>query len=248
MHGDVVADPVGPDGTDPERRRKFYGRRKGRKLRPNQQALIDDLLPRLTVALPTGGLLDPRTLFDRPVEQVWLELGFGGGEHLAAQAAVHPEIGFIGCEVFLNGIAGLLGHLQHNRRQVPGPENVRIYPEDANDLLAVLPDACLDRFFLLFPDPWPKPRHARRRFVNPANLDLLARLLKPGAELRIGSDDPTYIGWALAHASNHPAFSWLAEGPSDWCRRPDDWPPSRYEQKAIRQGRPPAYFRFRRRS
>jgi len=247
MQSNSVADPAGPDGTDPDRRRKFYGRRKGRKLRPNQQALIDDVLPILTLALPAGGrLLDPRALFGRPVEQIWLELGFGGGEHLAAQAAAHPGVGFIGCEVFLNGIASLLGHLQRHRLAAPDTGNVRIYPEDASDLLAVLPDACLDRFFLLFPDPWPKPRHARRRFVNPANLDLLARLLKPGAELRIGSDDPTYIGWALAHASNHPAFSWLADGPADWRERPSDWPPSRYEQKAIRQGRQPAYFRFRR--
>lgn len=238
-HG--VADPDMPDGTDPDRRRKFYGRRKGRKLRINQQALIDDVLPRLTVTLPGGGTLDPRRLFDRPMRQIWLELGFGGGEHLAAQAAAHPDTGIIGCEVFLNGIAGLLGHLQEH-----DADNVRIYPEDARDLLALLPDACLDRFFLLFPDPWPKLRHARRRFVNRDNLDLLARLLKPGAELRIGSDDPTYIGWALAHASDHPAFIWLAEGPSDWLQRPADWPPSRYEQKAIRQGRQPAYFRFRR--
>jgi tRNA (guanine-N7-)-methyltransferase len=232
----------------PDRRRKFYGRRKGRKLRSNQQVLIEELLPQLQVALPeAGGKLDPQSLFKRPMQAIWLELGFGGGEHLAAQAAAHPDVGFIGCEVFLNGIAGLLGHLQQNERHGRPADNVRIYPEDARDLLASLPDRCLDRFFLLFPDPWPKIRHARRRFVNRDNLDLLARLLKPGAELRIGSDDPTYIGWALAHASDHPAFTWLAEGPADWRQRPADWPPSRYEQKAIRQGRQPAYFRFRRR-
>jgi tRNA (guanine-N7-)-methyltransferase len=249
-HG--VAGPDAPHldtdaGAEADRRRNFYGRRKGRKLRANQQVLIDELLPRLEIGLPAAGTkLDPHGLFNRPVREIWLELGFGGGEHLAKQAAAHPDIGFIGCEVFLNGIASLLGHLQQNAR-AGGTDNVRIYPEDARDLLAALPERCLDRFFLLFPDPWPKARHARRRFVNRGNLDLLARLLKPGAELRIGSDDPTYIAWALAHATDHPAFIWLAEGPADWQQRPGDWPPSRYEQKAIRQGRQPAYFRFRRR-
>jgi len=226
------------------RRRKFYGRRKGRKLRVNQQGWMDELLPRLTVSLPDGDAgLDPASLFPRPMDDIWLEIGFGGGEHLAAQAAANPRIGIIGCEVFLNGIASLLGHLDQQEG-----DNVRIYPEDARDLLARLPDQCLGRLFLLFPDPWPKARHARRRFVNPDNLDLLARLLKAGAELRIGSDDPTYISWALAHASNHPAFTWIAERSSDWLQRPADWPPSRYEQKAIRQGRQPAYFRFRRKA
>jgi tRNA (guanine-N7-)-methyltransferase len=240
---DSVVDPAA-DETAAGRRRKFYGRRKGRKLRDNQQGWIDDLLPALTVALPAaGGQLNPADLFSRQMDDIWLEIGFGGGEHLAAQAAAHPRIGIIGCEVFLNGIASLLGHLDAQEG-----DNVRIYPEDARDLLSRLPDRCLGRLFLLFPDPWPKARHARRRFVNQANLDLLARLLKPGAELRIGSDDPTYIGWALAHASNHPAFTWLAERASDWQQRPADWPPSRYEQKAIRQGRQPAYFRFRRNS
>ncbi|HEX9449002.1 MAG TPA: tRNA (guanine(46)-N(7))-methyltransferase TrmB [Dongiaceae bacterium] len=237
-----VVDPAAVDPAAGGRRRKFYGRRKGRKLRVNQQGWVDELLPRLTVALPADQQpLDPRTLFAQPVDDIWLEIGFGGGEHLAAQAAAHPQIGFIGCEVFLNGIASLLGHLANQ-----ASSNVRIYPEDARELLARLPDQCLGRLFLLFPDPWPKARHARRRFVNRANLDLLARLMKPGAELRIGSDDPTYIGWALAHASNHPAFTWLASCAADWQTRPDDWPPSRYEQKAIRQGRQPAYFRFRR--
>jgi tRNA (guanine-N7-)-methyltransferase len=238
---DSVVDPA-VDLTTAGRRRKFYGRRKGRKLRDNQQGWIEDLLPALTVTLPPDDVpLDPRLLFAQPVDDVWLEIGFGGGEHLAAQALAHPNIGIIGCEVFLNGIASLLGHL-HGQ----DANNVRIYPEDARDLLVRLPDQCLGRLFLLFPDPWPKARHARRRFVNQANLNVLARLLKPGAELRIGSDDPTYIGWALAHASNHPAFTWLAASAADWQQRPDDWPPSRYEQKAIRQGRQPAYFRFRR--
>ncbi|HVJ34410.1 MAG TPA: tRNA (guanine(46)-N(7))-methyltransferase TrmB [Terriglobia bacterium] len=243
---DDVADPAGASAPA-DRRRNFYGRRKGRKLRSNQQGWMEELLPRLTIALPEDGSpLDPASLFPCKMDDIWLEIGFGGGEHLAAQAAAHPKIGFIGCEVFVNGIASLLGHLDHQRGEGQGSDNVRIYPEDARDLLARLPERSLGRLFLLFPDPWPKARHARRRFVNPGNLDLLARLLKPGAELRIGSDDPTYIGWALAHASNHPAFTWLAQSAADWQQRPADWPPSRYEQKAIRQGRQPAYFRFRR--
>jgi tRNA (guanine-N7-)-methyltransferase len=241
---DDVAEPA---EASADRRRKFYGRRKGRKLRTNQQGWMDVLLPRLTVALPEdGGRLDPASLFSRKMDDIWLEIGFGGGEHLAAQAAANPGVGIIGCEVFVNGVASLLGHLDTQSKDGTGSDNVRVYPEDARDLLARLPERSLGRLFLLFPDPWPKARHARRRFVNRENLDLLARLLKPGAEFRVGSDDPIYIGWALAHASNHPAFTWLARSSADWLQRPADWPPSRYEQKAIRQGRQPAYFRFRR--
>ena len=149
------------------------------------------------------------------------------------------NVGIIGCEVFLNGIATLLA-------QISERDNIRIYPEDARDLLDALPDGSLDRVFLLFPDPWPKRRHAARRFIQPGNLDLLARLMKPGAEFRFGSDDPTYIGWGLAHLMKHPAFRWTAESPADWRARPADWPPTRYEAKALREGREPAFFRFTR--
>lgn len=229
------------DLTMPEQRR-FYGRRKGRPLRKGQQHLIDTLLPRLAIELPGSGKPDPRTLFASAPKQVWLEIGFGGGEHLAAQARAHPEAGIIGCEVFLNGIATLLAQVEAH-----GLGNVRIYPEDARDLLDALPARSLDRAFLLFPDPWPKRRHAARRFIQTANLDLMARLLKPGAEFRVASDDPTYIGWALAHLTAHPAFQWTARRPADWRERPADWPPTRYEAKALREGRKPAYFRFLRR-
>jgi tRNA (guanine-N7-)-methyltransferase len=222
--------------------RRFYGRRKGRPLRKGQQQLIDALLPRVAVALPVSGKLDPRALFPHQPEQVWLEIGFGGGEHLADQARTHPDAGLIGCEVFLNGIATLLSQVSSL-----GLANVRVYPEDARDLLDALPDASLDRVFLLFPDPWPKRRHADRRFIQPANLDLLARLMKPGAEFRVASDDPTYIGWALAHLVRHPAFAWTARGPGDWRERTADWPGTRYESKALREGRPPVFLRFTRR-
>lgn len=223
-------------------RRKFYGRRKGRQLRQGQQALIDALLPRLAISLPKTGRIDPATLFAKAPREIWLEIGFGGGEHLAQQAKANPEIGFIGCEVFENGIASMLAHVRDEDLT-----NVRLHPEDARDLLAVLPPKSIDRLFLLFPDPWPKKRHADRRFINQVNLDLLAGLLADGAEFRVGSDDPGYIAWALAHVTSHPAFQWLAQSPADWSRRPADWPETRYELKALKAGRKPAYFRFRRR-
>ncbi len=219
--------------------RRFYGRRKGRPLRKGQQHLIDTLLPRVAVALPAEGTLDPRSLFAHEPDRVWLEIGFGGGEHLAEQAHANPAVGLIGCEVFLNGIATLLAQVAQRNLA-----NVRVYPEDARDLLDALPDASLDRVFLLFPDPWPKRRHADRRFIQPANLDLLARLMKPGAEFRVASDDPTYIGWALAHLVRHPAFAWTARRPADWAARPADWPGTRYESKALREGRQPVFLRF----
>ncbi|WP_119301770.1 tRNA (guanosine(46)-N7)-methyltransferase TrmB [Dongia deserti] len=230
-----------PEARDSENRR-FYGRRKGRPLRKGQQHLIETLLPRLAVDLPGSGKLDPRALFPHKPDQVWLEIGFGGGEHLAEQARAHPEAGLIGCEVFLNGIATLLSQVSSL-----GLSNVRVYPEDARDLLDALPDASLDRVFLLFPDPWPKRRHADRRFIQPANLDQLARLMKPGAEFRVASDDPIYIGWVLAHLIRHPAFRWTARTPGDWRARPADWPGTRYESKALREGRRPVFLRFTRR-
>jgi tRNA (guanine-N7-)-methyltransferase len=228
-----------PDTSNEHDQRRFYGRRKGRPLRKGQQQLIDTLLPRIGIMLPAAGGIDPRALFARP-RAVWLEIGFGGGEHLAQQARSNPDVGIIGCEVFLNGIATLLA-------QAGDLGNVRVYPEDARDLLDALPDACLDRVFLLFPDPWPKRRHAARRFIQPANLDALARLMKPGAEFRFASDDPTYIAWGLAHLVRHPAFQWTAERPQDWRARTADWPQTRYESKALREGREPAFFRFIRR-
>jgi tRNA (guanine-N7-)-methyltransferase len=221
---------------------QFYGRRKGRPLRKGRQSLFDELLPRITVPLSEGAVLDPARLFASKRRAVWLEIGFGGGEHLAHQAASNPDIGFIGCEVFESGIASGLSHVADRKL-----ENVRFHPEDARTLLAALKPRSLERVFLLFPDPWPKRRHAQRRFVNRGNLDRLAELLQDGGELRICSDDPTYIEWTLQHVPMHPAFQWLAESPADWLERPADAIETRYEKKAREAGRVPHFFRFRRR-
>jgi tRNA (guanine-N7-)-methyltransferase len=216
---------------------RFFGRRQGRPLRVNARTLIDSLLPQLAIAEPRAGeMLDPRVLFPKPVREVWLEVGFGGGEHLAAQAAAHRDVGIIGGEVFLNGVAALLGHVQ--REQL---DNVRIYPEDVRDLFPALPDACFAKVFVLFPDPWPKKRHIERRFIGPENLPVLARLMPEGAELRVATDDPTYQIWALEQLDASPHF--VTDKP-DPGARPEDWPETRYEQKALREGRPPIYLRY----
>jgi tRNA (guanine-N7-)-methyltransferase len=200
----------------------------GRKLRPGQQRLMEELLPRL--------LFDPA--ISLPCE-CWLEIGFGAGEHLAWQAIHRPETLMIGCEVYRNGVAALLGQIEREKIS-----NIRLWPEDARDLMDRLPGRSIGRAFLLFPDPWPKSRHAERRFVGRENLDSLARILAPGAELRLASDDAVYLDWVREHLPAHPDFETLDEG----AGRPADWPATRYEQKALAQGRQPGYFRYRRRA
>lgn len=241
-----LTEDTGP-GPFRDHRTRLYGRRKGRPLRAAQQGRYDRLLPELAIPAPAeGATLDPRTLFAAPVRATWLEIGFGGGEHLAAQADAHRDIGFIGCEVFETGIATLLRQVEE--RQLT---NLRIFPEDARRLLPHLPDGSIDRIFLLFPDPWPKVRHARRRFVTPETLDTLARLLADGGEFRLASDDPGYIAWSLMHLRRHRDLVWTANRPADWQKRPagadDPWPATRYEEKALLAGRKPVYLRYRRR-
>ncbi len=229
-------------GTDAARR-ALYGRKRGRPLRPGRRRLIETLLPRLAVALPEGAaMLDPAALFPRPMAALWLEVGFGAGEHLAFQAERHPEVGFIGCEAFVDGIAGLLVLVRER-----GLDNVRLFADDARRLIAALPDASLDRCFVLFPDPWPKTRHHKRRFVSPETLDQLARVLGDGAELRFASDHAGYARWTLERFQRHPAFVWTARRPSDWRQRPGDGPATRYEAKALAAGRRCLYLSFRRR-
>ncbi|HVM80161.1 MAG TPA: tRNA (guanosine(46)-N7)-methyltransferase TrmB [Stellaceae bacterium] len=200
--------------------------------------------------MPETGTLDPAALFDTfPLpdgererkREYWLEIGFGAGEHLAWQAAQHPEVGFLGAEVFENGVVKLLADIR--RRNLT---NIRILVDDARLLLAALPDRSLGRAFILFPDPWPKQRHHKRRMVSQATLDALARTLRPGAELRLATDDIGYLRWMLELAPVHPAFEWLVRGPADWRERPEDWPQTRYEQKAIAAGRVPYFLRLRR--
>lgn len=222
--------------------RLLYGRKRGRKLRPGQQALYDSMLPALRLELPgPGSRLDPAYLFSPPKRDLWLEIGFGGGEHLAWQAERHPDIGFIGCEPFVNGLVALFAHVR-NRSLA----NLRVFDDDARLLLAALPESSLSRAFILFPDPWPKKRHHKRRIICPAILDLLAYALKDGAELRIASDDAGYVRWTLTHVINHGAFAWEARAAHDWRERPADWPETRYEEKAKRQGRRCYFLRFSR--
>lgn len=203
--------------------------------------MIETLLPRLTVALPEdGGALDPAALFPRPQRELWVEIGFGAGEHLAWQAAHHPDVGFIGCEPFINGMSTLLSLVERD-----GLDMVRLWPDDARPLLDRLPDGSVGRLFLLFADPWPKLRHHNRRFIQDDTVADLARLLKDDGELRIATDDAPLLDWSLRHVRRNPAFAWTAEGPADWRERTADWPPTRYEEKAL-HGRP-YYLRFRRR-
>jgi tRNA (guanine-N7-)-methyltransferase len=224
--------------NDPTTIRRLYGRRQGHKLRAGQATLVEELLP--DVSVPEDGPLNAVRLFgdERPLE---VEIGFGGGEHLAAQAQAHPDTGFIGCEPFLNGVVGALGHV---RDQSLG--NVRLHMGDALTVLERLPDASLERVYLLHPDPWPKARHAKRRMVNPGPLDLIAAKLKPGGEFRLGTDDPTYCRWATMVMNSRRDFEWLANEAADFLNRPADWPETRYERKARRQGHEVWYFRYRR--
>ena len=222
--------------------RRYHGRRQGRPLRAAQSRLLAETLPRLRIDLPPAGPIDLATLFPVMPDDIWLEVGFGGGEHLAWQAEAHPGVGMIGCEPFVNGVVSLLGHL--DRR---GLGNVRIYDDEARALLAALPAASIGRVFVLFSDPWPKARHAKRRFIATDTLALLARILKDGAELRLATDDPGLLVWSLEQTRACPEFLWPLEGPQDWRSRPADWPATRYEEKARLQGRTSTYLRLVRR-
>jgi len=227
----------------PPQRRVLYGRRRGRSLRGGQKKLMDGLLPSLAIDLPTAGELDLGAIFADPPRSVWLEIGFGGGEHLAALAERHPDTGLIGCEVFENGIAKLLGEIERRRLS-----NVHMFIDDARLLIAALPTATIARVFILFPDPWPKHRHHKRRIVSPDTLDHLARIMTGGAELQLATDDPGYFSWMLECVTGHLAFTWLARRPCDWLERPPNWLPTRYEEKARVADRPPFFLQARRHS
>ena len=228
--------PLPEDRASP----RLFGRRRGKPLRRTGRGLIDSLLPRLAIALPAPGeVLSVATLFPVPTRALWLEVGFGGGEHLAWQAGHNPDVGLIGCEVFLNGIASLLGHIQRD-----GLDNIRIFAEDARQLFPALPEASVERVFVLFPDPWPKKRHAARRFIAAANLDQVARLMVDGGELRIATDDPTYKAWVIEQMRVRGDFEDVTGDPA---AKGQDWPATRYESKACEQGRQPVFYRYLRR-
>ncbi|MGH6824424.1 tRNA (guanosine(46)-N7)-methyltransferase TrmB [Methyloceanibacter sp.] len=203
--------------------------------------LLNELLPILRLPLQEPAPSPLASLFAQPVSQVWLEIGFGSGEHLVWQAEHHPEIGLIGCEPFINGVASLLGKIEPL-----GLNTIRIHDGDARDVLAWLPPQSIARIFVLFPDPWPKKRHQKRRLVSPDAVADFAQALRQGGELRFASDSGDYAGEALLTILASRAFAWTAEGPKDWRARPFDWPETRYERKALSEGRKPAYLSFRR--
>lgn len=221
--------------SDPTTIGRLYGRRAGHKLRGGQAALVEELLPRLAVP---DGPLNSVALFgdDRPLE---LEIGFGAGEHMAGQAAMRPASGFIGCEPFLNGVVGALRHVRDQ-----GLDNIRLHMGDALDVLGRLPDASIDRVYLLHPDPWPKARHAKRRFINAGPMDMVAAKLKPGGEFRFGTDHPVYVAHAMMVMNTRVDFAWQAKAAADFLTRPSDWPETRYERKARRLCHEVWYFRY----
>ena len=230
--GDALA--IHPQGS-------FFGRRKGHKLRARQADLIEHLLPRLALEIGGPQPADLAGLFDAGVDAVRLEIGFGGGEHLVAEAVAFPNTGFIGCEPYVNGMAKILTRIEaHNIT------NIRLFAGDAAELLAWAPPRSLRRIDLIHPDPWPKRRHWKRRFVQDASVASMARALEPGGEFRFVSDIDDYCAWTLAHLVRSPDFGWTAQRASDWKLPWPDYTMTRYGAKAEREGRKATYLRFRR--
>jgi len=224
-----------------ERDLRSYGRRRGRRLSTRQAALLERELPRLAISLAHPAQVELDRLFVPPVGEVWLEIGFGGAEHLIWQARANPHVGLIGCEPFADGIVKALSAIE-----AANLSNVRIHADDARPLLRWLPAASIARTFILFPDPWPKKRHHKRRLVSQASLAELARVMRPGGELRIATDVADYAGAILLAVEQQQSFRPTPAGPGVWQERGSDWPPTRYEQKALLEGRRCSYFRFQR--
>lgn len=217
---------------------RLHGRRKGKKLRAHQAALLETLLPVLTLD-PTQPIEDAAGLFAGKPEEIWLEIGFGGGEHLIGEAESHPDCGFIGCEPFENGLAKALA-----AAEAKGLANLRLYCGDAGAVIEALPDRALQGVYLLYPDPWPKRRHRKRRFLSDEMLVSLARVMRPGAELRFATDIDDNGGWTLARVLRSPDFIWRAESAEDWREPWPGWAGTRYEAKALAAGRRPVYLTF----
>ena len=233
---------------------KFFGRRTGRRIRKAKTSLLERFLPQIKINQNT--VFKTSELFGAPVKSVCLEIGFGNGEHLAGQALAHPDTGFIGAEVFKNGVANLLSLITGIKKADELTEqisfsggrvdNIRIFDDDIRLLFAQIPDNFLDKVFLLFPDPWPKKRHASRRFVNPDNLKEIARILKPDGLFRIATDHPVYKTWVLRQMHECPDFCWTAVCGADWKTPPADWVETKYQRKALREGRRPVFLNYKR--
>lgn len=237
-------------------RPKFFGRRKGRVIHKAKSFLLDNFLPRILInAEPKKDIAE---CFATPKQRYCLEIGFGDGDHLAALSQRMPDTGFIGVEVYRNGVAQLLSLLTGKKEGRPEDlsgevdicagrvDNVRVFDDDVRLLFAALPDASFDKIYLLFPDPWPKSRHAERRFINPDNLRELARLLKRGGILQVATDHPIYKRWTLETMRANGDFRWTAKTSDDWRNPPDDWADTKYQRKALREGRRPVFFEFER--
>lgn len=229
--------------AEPQRRSRateaFYGRRKGKPLKGAQSDALIRRLPELKLDLDQPAPARLEGLWPRRFERLRLEIGFGGGEHLLHRAQESPDTGFIGVEPFVNSMAKMLASLD-----ALGLDNIRVHDDDATQLLDWLPDGCIDRIDLLYPDPWPKKKHWKRRFVSKVNLDRFARVLKSGGQFCFASDIDTYVNWTLAHIEDHPDFEWTATKAADWRQPWSGWPGTRYEAKAIREGRTPCYLTF----
>jgi tRNA (guanine-N7-)-methyltransferase len=241
IENDDTSAPGAEDNEAGDHDLRSYGRRRGRKLSDRQARLMTGLLPRLKLDLAHQAPGDLLSIFAPPAREIWLEIGFGGGEHLLWQAQANPEVGLIGCEPFEDGVVKVLTAIETQHIT-----NVRLWPDDARAVLRWLPAASVTRVFVLFPDPWPKRRHQKRRLLSAATMALIARVLKPGGELRIGTDIADYTRTIFMAVAGTPALRWKAACARDWRRRPADWPETRYEQKAIREGRPCCYLRFER--
>ncbi|MGX5667737.1 tRNA (guanosine(46)-N7)-methyltransferase TrmB [Rhizobium daejeonense] len=230
--------------TPTERRSRateaFFGRRKGKPLRELQVERMTHLLPELRVVPEGPALENLADLFPTQVDRLRLEIGFGGGEHLVHRAGENPQTGFIGVEPFVNSMAKLLAEVEAKELR-----NIRVYDDDATQLLDWLPAASLDQIDLLYPDPWPKKKHWKRRFVSQVNLDRFHRVLKPGGLFCFASDIDTYVNWTLIHCRDHGGFAWTARNRADWITPFVGWPGTRYEAKAKREGRSSAYLTFR---
>ena len=233
--GELGAKP----GHLPHAELRSFGRRRGRKLSARQKHLIEVVLPQVALPLSEVAPSSLGQLFSPPASRVWLEIGFGGGEHLLAQARANPDVGLIGCEVFEDGIVKVLSAIDTQPAR-----NIRVCAEDAREVLRWLPAGAVERVFILFPDPWPKKRHVKRRLINRRLIDELARVMAAGGELRIATDIGDYLRTLLLALQGHPAFAWRAGGPTDWRVRGPDWPPTRYEAKAEREGRRRYFLRF----